>query len=101
MPQRDAQAEVAQEWPAAGGDRVHVLAQRRPAVVGGLVAAGEVPEGDAPATPGQGIGTVVVCAPGESDRLACVRARSGKRVLPPGPVSAGERGVERTEDSGP
>jgi hypothetical protein len=43
----------------------------------------------------------VVCAPEEMDRLARDLARSGERVFPLGPVSAGEHGVEWTEDSGP
>ena len=44
---------------------------------------------------------VVVCAPEEMDRLARDLARSGGRVFPLSPVSAGEHSVEWTEDSGP
>ena len=47
------------------------------------------------------IGIMTVCAPDEVDRLACDLARSGERVFPLGSVSAGERSVEWTEDSGP
>jgi len=48
-----------------------------------------------------GIGMMMVGAPDEVDRLARDLARSGERVFPLGSVSAGERSVEWTEDSGP
>ena len=53
------------------------------------------------AAPDPGIGMMVVFAPEEMDRLARDLARSGERVFPLGSVSAGERSVEWTEDSGP
>jgi hypothetical protein len=51
--------------------------------------------------PDPGNGRLVMCAPDEVDRLARDLAWSGEHVFPLGPVSAGERSVERTEDSGP
>jgi hypothetical protein len=52
------------------------------------------------ATPDAGVGSRMVRAPAEVDRLARDPARSGERVFPLGPVSAGERGVEWTVGSG-
>lgn len=51
--------------------------------------------------PDPGNGRLVMCAPDEVDRLARDQARSGEHAFPLGAVSAGERSVERTEDSGP
>jgi phosphoribosylformylglycinamidine cyclo-ligase len=93
--------DIARVLPAVCGARVHALALERPVPARWLVGTGEVPEGGTRATRNLGIGTVVVCAPDETDRLARDLVRAGERVFPLGPVLAGERSVERTVDLGP
>jgi phosphoribosylformylglycinamidine cyclo-ligase len=80
---------------------VHLPRTLWPALVRWIVEAGGVPEEDARGALNLGIGMVVVCAPGEADRLESDLARGGERVLRLGSVRAAGRGVEWREDQGP
>jgi phosphoribosylformylglycinamidine cyclo-ligase len=78
------------------GCRAHLAADAwpRPALFRWLVAAGQVPEGDARSALNLGIGMLVVVAPAEAAPVAADLTAAGETVWTLGRIVAGSRGVE-------